>query len=142
MSAPPRQGDGITLTRAQIKTEKAYQAFGPFSQGIKTETLVFTSGQLPIDPSSGEVVPGSIKDETRQVLVNLREVLVAAGSSLEDVIKTTVFITNMNEFPQVNEVYEEFFSKNIFPARSTVEVSRLARGAKVEIEAIALARKK
>ena len=131
----------MMLTRAPIKTDRAYQAFGPFSQGIKTDSFVFTSGQLPIDPSSGEIVSGDIKDQTRRVLVNLREILVAAGSSLEDVIKTTVFLTNMDEFPRVNQVYEEFFPKKIPPARSTVEVSRLAKGAKVEIEAIALARK-
>lgn len=126
------------MKRIRVDTEKAYRAFGPFSQAIKTDTLVFVSGQLPINPATGEIIIGNIKEETRQVLSNLKEVLIAAGSSMEDVLKTTVFITNMDDFSEVNEVYEEFFPKQIPPARSCVEVTRLAKGANVEIEAIAL----
>lgn len=127
--------------RKRINAPKAYAAFGPFSQAIKTDTLVFVSGQLPINPSTGEIVKGGIKEETHQVLANLKEVLKAAGSSMEDVIKATIFITNMDDFSKVNEVYEKFFSKEAPPARSCVEVARLAKGARVEIEAIALVRK-
>jgi len=125
-------------TRTRINTIKAPATFGPFSQAIKTEMLVFTSGQLPIDPSTGEIVTGTIREQTWQVLSNLKEILAEAGSSLEDVVKATVFITNMDDFPEVNEVYEEFFPNQVFPARSCVRVCELAKGAKVEIEAIAL----
>lgn len=120
-----------------VNTDKAPAVFGPFSQAIKTDTLIFTSGQLPIDPATGEIVAGDIKKETRQVLFNLKEILIKAASSLEDVVKTTVFITNMDDFPKVNDVYEEFFP-NQHPARSCIAVSGLAKGANVEIEAIAL----
>jgi 2-iminobutanoate/2-iminopropanoate deaminase len=128
-------------SKKQINTPKAYMAFGPFSQAIKTDTLVFVSGQLPIHPSTGKIVAGGIKEETRQVLRNLREILKAAGSSLNDIVKATVYITDMNYFSKMNEVYEKFFSNQVPPARSCVEVARLAKGAKVEIEAIALVRK-
>ena len=129
------------MKRMRVDTEKAYRAFGPFSQAIKTDTLVFVSGQLPINPSTGEIVSGGIKEETRQVLRNLKEILAAAGGSMNDIVKATVYITNMNSFSKMNEVYEEFFSNQAPPARSCVEVARLAKGARVEIEAIALARK-
>jgi len=128
-------------TRTKINTRKAYQAFGPFSQAIKTNRLIFTSGQLPIDPATGNIVKGDIKEETRQVLRNLKEILAAAGSSMEDVVKATIFITDMKDFEKVNEVYAEFFPSQAPPARSTVEVSGLAKGARVEIEATALAGK-
>ena len=124
--------------RIRVNTDKSYRVFGPFSQAIKTDNFVFVSGQLPINPSTGEIVKGGIKEETHQVLANLKEVLKAAGSSMEDVIKATIFITNMDDFSKVNEVYEKFFSKEAPPARSTVEVSGLAKGAREEIEATAL----
>jgi len=128
----------MMLRRIRVNTDKAPAVFGPFSQAIKTDTLVFTSGQLPIDPATGEIVARNIQEETRQVLANLKEILVEAGSSLENVVKATVFITNMDDFPEVNKVYEEFFPKQALPARSCVEVSELAKGARVEIETIAL----
>lgn len=124
--------------RTKISTENAYSVFGPFSQAIKTDHLVFTSGQLPIDPATGEMVKGSIQEETRQVLNNVSAILTAAGTSLENAVKVTIFITDMNNFAAVNEVYAEYFHHDTFPARSTVEVSALAKGARVEIEAIAL----
>jgi len=124
--------------RIRVNTDKSYRVFGPFSQAIKTDNFVFVSGQLPINPSTGEIVKGGIKEETRQVLRNLKEILAAAGSSMNDIVKATVYITNMNSFSKMNEVYEEFFSKEAPPARSTVEVSGLAKGARVEIEATAL----
>jgi 2-iminobutanoate/2-iminopropanoate deaminase len=127
--------------RIRVNTDKSYRVFGPFSQAIKTDNFVFVSGQLPINPSTGEIVKGGIKEETRQVLRNLKEILAAAGSSMNDIVKATVYITNMNSFSKMNEVYEEFFSKEAPPARSTVEVSGLAKGARVEIEATALVSK-
>ena len=125
------------MNKKIIHTEKAPAAVGPYSQAVSTESLVFVSGQIAIDPSSGELVTGDIKAQTRQVLKNLSEVLLAAGSSLEKVVKTTVFITNMDEFGAVNEVYSEFFTTDP-PGRACVEVSRLPKGADVEIEAVAL----
>jgi 2-iminobutanoate/2-iminopropanoate deaminase len=121
----------------KVNTHHAPAAFGPFSQAIKNNTLVFTSGQLPIDPATGEVVSENVKVQTHQVIKNLRAILAEAGSSMDTVLKATVFITNMDDFERVNEIYSEYFS-DPFPARSCVEVTRLAKGAKVEIEVIAL----
>ncbi len=121
-----------------IQTSAAPQAIGPYSQAIKANGLVFASGQIPIDPATGEFVAGGIAEQTEQVLKNLTAVLEAAGSSLGSVIKTTVFLTDMQEFSAMNEVYGRFF-KDEPPARATVEASRLPRDARVEIEAIALA---
>ncbi len=120
-----------------ISTQKAPQAIGPYSQGIKTGNLVFTSGQIPLDPSTGEVVTGDIKAQAKQVLENLQAVLSEAGASLENVVKTTVFIADMNDFAAINQVYAEYFTSN-FPARSCVQVARLPKDVGVEIEAIAL----
>ena len=124
-------------SKMKVNTEKAPAAFGPFSQAIKIDSFIFTSGQLPIDPVTGEVVGGNIKNQTRQVLNNLKAILYEAGGSLDDVVKATVYITNMDDFQAVNEIYSEFFSDPL-PARSCVGVSGLPKGAKVEIEAIAL----
>lgn len=122
--------------RQVINTEKAPSAIGPYSQAVRYGDLIFTSGQIPIDPSTGELVPGGIKEQAEQVIKNLDAVLTAAGSSLEKVIKTTVFIKNMEDFPLINEIYSGFFSGSL-PARSTVEVARLPKDVKIEIEAIA-----
>ncbi len=124
--------------RQTINTEKAPAAIGPYSQAIKCGDYVFTSGQIPIDPETGELVTGGIKEQAQQVIKNLEAVLEAAGSSLQKVIKTTVFIKDMNEFSVLNEVYSEFFSSSL-PARSTIEVARLPKDVLVEIEAIAMA---
>ena len=124
-------------TITTIHTPDAPAAFGPFVQGVKTDTLVFSTGQLPLDPTTGELVSEDVQAQTRQVLLNLKAILEAAECSLDRVLKATVFITNMDDFDKVNEVYAGFFSDTP-PARSCVEVSRLAKGAKVEIEAIAL----
>ena len=124
-------------SKMKVDTEKAPAAFGPFSQAIKTDSFILTSGQLPIDPVTGEVVSGNIRNQTRQVLNNLKAILNEAGSSLEDVVKATVYIISMDDFQAVNEIYSEFFSDPL-PARSCVGVSGLPKGAKVEIEAIAL----
>ena len=119
-----------------IQTENAPAAIGPYSQGIKYGNMVFVSGQIPIDPASGELVEGDIKQQTRQVLNNVKAVLESAGTSLDNVLKATVFITNMDDFPLINEVYAEFF-ETAPPARACVEVSRLPKAVQVEIEAIA-----
>ena len=124
--------------KTRIVTDNAYSAFGPFSQAIRTGRFVFTSGQLPIDPKTGNLVNGDIRAQTRQVLENIRAILAAAGCSLEDVVKATIFITDMGDFTAVNEEYASYFNQGDKPARSTVEVSGLAKGAKVEIEAIAV----
>ena len=123
--------------RTIISTDKAPGAIGPYSQAVKTETMVFVSGQLALEPASGNIVTGGIKAETRQAMQNLKRILEAAGSSLENVVKTTLFIKDMNDFPMINEVYGEFF-QNDPPARACVEVARLPKDANVEIEAVGL----
>lgn len=120
-----------------ISTKKAPAAIGPYSQGIMAGNMIFTSGQLPMDPETGELVTKDIKSEARQSLTNLKAVLEEAGATLEDVVKVTVFIKDMNQFGDINEVYGEFFS-NHKPARSCVEVARLPKDANVEIEAVAI----
>lgn len=120
-----------------IATDKAPAAIGPYSQAVRVDSTVFTAGQIAIDPAMGKLIEGDIAAQTRQVLTNLSSVLQAAGSSLERVVKTTVFLANMDDFPAMNAVYGEFFPHDP-PARSTVEVSRLPAGALVEIEAIAV----
>lgn len=121
-----------------ISTDKAPGAIGPYSQAIKTGGLVFCSGQIPIDPVTGEFVSHNIAEQTEQVLKNLSEVLSAAGSSLSDVVKTTVFLADMSDFGAMNEVYARYFDENK-PARATVQAARLPRDAKVEIDCIATA---
>jgi len=123
--------------RERIQTEQAPQAIGPYSQAIKAGGLVFASGQIPIDPKTGQFVAGGIAEQTEQVIKNLAAVLGAAGSGLDQVVKTTVFLADIREFAAMNEVYGRFFSKEP-PARATVEAARLPRDARVEIEAIAL----
>lgn len=122
----------------KILTDKAPNPIGPYSQAIMVEEkFIYTAGQVAIDPSTNQMVEGDIKVQTRQVLKNLDAVLKAGGSSMSAVVKTTVFLKNFNDFAAMNEVYAEFFSGSA-PARSTVEVSRLPKDAKVEIEAVAV----
>ena len=120
-----------------IQTEKAPKAIGPYSQAIRTESLIFTAGQIAIDPATGELVEGGIEEQTRRALTNLRNVLDAGGSGLSYVVKTTVFLKDMNDFPKMNAVYAEFFTEAP-PARSTVAAAALPKNALMEIEAIAL----
>ena len=127
--------------RQPIKTENAPAAIGPYSQAIKANGFVFVSGQIPIDPQTGEFVTGGISEQTARVLKNLTAVLEAAGSSLEQVVKTTVFLADMKEFSSMNEVYQDFFPSPP-PARSTVAAAGLPRDARVEIEAVALVSEK
>ena len=124
--------------RERIQTDNAPAAIGPYSQAIKAGGFVFVSGQIPIDPQTGQFVPGGIAEQTERVLKNLSAVLEAAGSSLDRVVKTTVFLADMKEFSGMNEVYATFFSSPP-PARATVAAAGLPRDARVEIEAIALA---
>ena len=118
-----------------IETLDAPQAIGTYSQGIKSGNLVFTSGQIPLNPETGELINGDFKSEISQVLTNLNAVLKSGGSSLKKAVKLTVFLTDLSYFPQVNEVFKEFFPENP-PARSLVQVSALPMNAKIEIEAI------
>ena len=119
-----------------ISTNDAPGAIGPYSQAIKAGGLVFCSGQIPIDTTTGEFVSDEVGEQTEQVLKNLSAVLKAAGTSLENVVKTTVFLADMNDFAAMNEVYGKYFSSNK-PARATVQAARLPRDARVEIECVA-----
>ena len=120
-----------------ISTDKAPAAIGPYSQGIDGGAVVITSGQLPIDPATGVFAEGGVAGQTRQSLLNVQAVLAAAGLTMDHVIKTTVFLNDMNDFAEMNQVYASFFEKEA-PARSAVEVARLPKEALVEIEAIAV----
>jgi len=123
--------------QTEIRTDAAPAPVGPYSQAIRLDDLVFVSGQIPLDPETGEIVSGEIEDETRQVLRNLKAVLEASGANLSSVVKTTVYLTDMTLFPRINAVYAEAFDAEPAPARATVEVSALPLGAHVEIDAIA-----
>ena len=126
------------MERTLVSTPAAPAAIGPYSQGIVAAgTLVFTAGQIPIVPATGELVQGDIRAQTRQVLENVRAILETAGAGLGSVAKTTVFMKDLAEFAAMNEVYAQFFPKDP-PARSTVEVARLPRDVRVEIEAVAV----
>jgi 2-iminobutanoate/2-iminopropanoate deaminase len=125
------------MSRTVVKTANAPLPIGPYNQAIVAGDLVFCSGQIPLDPASGQVVPGDVAAQTRAVLTNLQAVLAAAGCTLEQVAKTTIFLKDMNDFPVVNGVYGEFFPAATAPARSTVQVARLPKDVLVEIEAIA-----
>lgn len=120
-----------------IQTDTAPQAIGPYSQAVKAGGFLFVSGQIPTDPTTGQFVPGGIAEQTEQVMKNVAALLAAAGSSLDQVVKATVFLADMEEFAAMNQVYGEYFSSNP-PARATVEVARLPRDARVEIDVIAL----
>ena len=125
------------MTRDIIATDNAPGAVGPYSQGIRTDQLIFTAGQVPLDPATGNLVEGPIEDQTRRVLDNVKAVLEAADSSLERVVKMTVFMTDLGDFKRMNAVYAEYFP-DAPPARSAVQVGALPLGADIEMEAIAL----
>jgi 2-iminobutanoate/2-iminopropanoate deaminase len=127
------------MMRNVIKTNKAPDAIGPYSVAIQTSTMVFTSGQIGLDPVTGELVVGGIEEQTRQVLTNLQNVLEASGSGLDCVIKTTVYLKEMGDFTRMNAIYAGFFNQDP-PARSTVAVAGLPKGALIEIETTALLR--
>ena len=129
---------GGTMEKEIAKTDEAPAAIGPYSQGVKVAGLVFVSGQIPLVPETGQVIEGDIADQTERVMKNLEAVLVAAGSSLDRVVKTTIYLKNLDDFEKVNEVYGRYF-RNAPPARATVEVSKLPKGVSIEIDAVAAA---
>ena len=124
------------MHRKIINTKKAPAPIGPYSQAILSGNFIFTSGQIAIDPASGEIITGDIESQTLQVLENLKAVLLSAGGSVNSVLKTTIYLKNMDDFQRVNEIYARYFGHSM-PARSTVEVSRLPRTVLIEIDCIA-----
>jgi 2-iminobutanoate/2-iminopropanoate deaminase len=126
----------ISMMKKVISTTKAPAAIGPYSQAIQIGNLVYTSGQIPIDPATGVFVEGGIREQTRQSLLNVKAILEEAGLTMSDVVKTTVFMADMNDFADMNAVYAEFFAEP-YPARSAVAVKMLPKGALVEIEVVA-----
>lgn len=124
------------MKKQVIQTSNAPAAIGPYSQAVRAGDLLFVSGQIPLDPKTGELVRTGVADETKRVLENLKAILEAAGGSFGDVVKTTIFLKDMNNFSTVNEVYGTYFPQP-FPARATVEVARLPRDVNVEIEVVA-----
>ncbi|MCS6816215.1 MAG: RidA family protein [Blastocatellia bacterium] len=122
--------------RRTITTDQAPRAIGPYVQAVQVGEWIFVSGQIALDPETGELIPGGIEEQTERVLQNLRAILEAAGSSLEKVVKTTVYLADLNDFSKMNEVYARYFPGEK-PARATVEVSRLPRDARIEMDAIA-----
>jgi 2-iminobutanoate/2-iminopropanoate deaminase len=125
------------MTREVVSTEKAPKAIGPYSQGVKTGNLLFCSGQIPFNPDTGELLTGSITEQTAQCLSNLKAVIETAGSSMSNVVKVTVFLKDMDDFTEMNAEYAKWFNKDP-PARAAVQVARLPRDVGVEIEAIAI----
>ena len=123
------------MSKEIISTDNAPQAIGPYSQAVKTGNLIFISGQIPLDPKTGDIVDGSIEDQANQVLENIKSTCEAAGHGLEDIVKITIFLTDLGNFATVNEVMKNYF-KEPYPARATVEISGLPLGVNVEIEAI------
>ncbi|MEW5957781.1 MAG: RidA family protein [Chloroflexota bacterium] len=127
----------MSLNREIISTQNAPAAIGPYSQGVRVGDFVFTAGQIGLVPATGQLIDGGIDEQTRQVMRNLAGILATAGSDLDKIIKTTIFVTDIGDFAAVNQVYGSFFAANP-PARSTVQVAALPLGAKVEIEAVAV----
>lgn len=125
------------MSKEIVFTEKAPKPIGPYSQAVVAGDFIFGSGQIPIDPATGEIVEGNIEVQTRRVLENIKAVIEAAGSSLEKVVFVTVFLSDLSDYPRFNEVYAEYFGESP-PARTTVEVSRLPKGVKLEVNFIAL----
>ena len=125
------------MTKEIISTKNAPQAIGPYSQAVKAGNLMFISGQIPLDPKTGDLVSQSIEDQAKQVLENVKSICEAAGYSLDDIVKISIFLTDLSNFAVVNDMMKEYFSEP-YPARATVEVSGLPLGVNVEIEAIVL----
>ena len=137
--ANPRKATHNFLMKEIIITPKAPAAIGPYSQAVKVDNFIFLSGQIAINPETGDVVPGDIKAQVRQIFENIKAVLAASGCHLDDVVKTTVFMRNLKDFSAMNEIYKEYFNSNP-PARTTVEVGGLPRDVMIEIEAIAISK--
>ncbi len=124
------------MQKETISTKDAPQAIGPYSQAIRFGNLIFVSGQIPIEPETGKILKGNIKEQTRQILKNMNNILAEGGSSLDNVLRTTIFLTDLANYPVVNETYAQYF-KDLPPARSTVQVAKLPMDAQIEIDAIA-----
>lgn len=124
--------------RKIIATEKAPAAIGPYAQANVVDNLVFASGQIPIDPATGNLVEGDVKEQTKQVFHNIQAILEEAGTSLDNIVKTTCLLDDIGDFNAVNEVYASFFPSGVYPSRSAFEVGALPKGAKIEIEVIAV----
>jgi 2-iminobutanoate/2-iminopropanoate deaminase len=135
---PARFAATIAPMKKIISTNEAPGAIGPYSQAVRNASFLFCSGQIPLDPKSGQIVPGDIAAQTRRVLDNIAAILKAEGLSFDHVVKTTIFLTNLGDFQTVNEIYGSYFKQDP-PARSTVQVAALPKGANVEIEVIAMA---
>jgi 2-iminobutanoate/2-iminopropanoate deaminase len=125
-----------SMAKKVISTDLAPAAIGPYSQAVRSGELLFLSGQIPLEPGSGQLISDGIAGETRRVMDNLRAVLAAAGASFDDVVKTTIYLVDLADFAEVNRVYGDYFAGD-FPARATVQVAALPRGARVEIDAVA-----
>jgi 2-iminobutanoate/2-iminopropanoate deaminase len=138
LGIPLKKVYGGKMEKIAISSSKAPKAIGPYSIGIKAGKFIFLSGQIPIDPATGELVSGSIEAQAERVLMNIKGILEENGLSMDNVVKATVFLADMNDFPKMNEVYSRFFNSP-FPARSAVQVARLPRDVKIEIEVIAVA---
>jgi 2-iminobutanoate/2-iminopropanoate deaminase len=132
------EGQEITMNRQTISTDKAPAAIGPYAQANRGGDLLFTSGQIPLDPATGEIVAGGIKEQTGRALENLKAVIEAGGGTMDDVVKTTVFLKDMGDFAAMNEVYARYFTGETLPSRSAVAVAALPKNVLVEIEAVAL----
>ncbi len=126
------------MSRVIVKAQKTYKPVGPYNQAVKVGNLLYTAGQIPLDPKTGNMIEGGITEQARQALTNLKGIVEDGGSKLDNVVKTTVFLKNMGDFAAMNAVYSEFFKIENAPARSTVEVARLPKDALVEIECVAL----
>jgi 2-iminobutanoate/2-iminopropanoate deaminase len=137
MGSLDRNYAGVIMSKRIIKTDRAPAAIGPYSQAIVANNFVFVSGQIPLDPHTGQLVQGDIQAQARQCLENLKAILEAAGTTMDKLVKVTVFAKDLKDFQAINQVYSEYFKENP-PARSFVEVSRLPRDAAIEIEGIAL----
>lgn len=124
--------------KSVLSTENAPKAIGPYSQGIQACNLLFISGQLPIDPAAGKIVATDIEGQTKQSLTNIKAILESAGCTMDHVVKTTVFLKDINDFGKMNEVYKDFFSEGNYPARSAIQVAAIPQDARLEIEVIAL----
>lgn len=124
------------MNKSIITCDNAPEAIGPYSQAVKVGQMIFISGQIPINPANGELVEGDIKTQTKQILDNINNILIAAGSSLDKVVKTTLYMSDLNNYNAINDVYCTCFNKD-FPARAAVEVSRLPKDVQIEIDAIA-----
>ncbi len=124
------------MEKETISTKDAPQAIGPYSQAVQFDNLIFVSGQIPIEPETGKILKGNIKEQTSQILKNMNNILAAGGSSLDNVLRTTIFLTDLANYPVVNETYAQYF-KDLPPARSTVQVAKLPMDAQIEIDAIA-----